>query len=329
MNNEDPLDWFLNYPPIELRQSFDKVNHIVFSDTSLKIPYIYNQTDSIYFDLNKDGTILETEYLLFPDYNIFGIKRLLIRLQTNNYSRTNISLIKHFTSEKIYQVVSDIYTGYFYGGKDSIMVGVFLSPNYYNYNKSPGLFIVINNNKDSVFDSDEIFPLQYVFQIKNKFYEFGKFKYQNDNISVIFTESNKRIGLNTGLYHPNFKFYDIKENAVHSLDEFVGSVTFINWWFTTCGPCVKKIPLLNNLKMNFPKVNFIAVNPIDSPSEMKAFLSNNNFNFNHYTTDEQTAISIGVKGMPHVVIVDEKQKIIYKGSGRIKDIKNILEKHSN
>ena len=109
----------------------------------------------------------------------------------------------------------------------------------------------------------------------------------------------------------------------------IGRVTVINGWFTTCGPCIKKIPLLNKLMTEYPNVNFIAVNPLDTAPEIKSFLSNNNFTFNHYLTDQQTAISNGVKGMPYVVIVDEKQKIIYRGIGNIKKIKNILEKYIN
>ena len=328
LNKEDAFDWFLNYPLIELAQNHETNNYIAFLDTSIKIPYIYNHTDSIYFDLNKDGTILKTEYLRFSDYNIFGQKRLLIKLQPNISNRSSISLIKFFNSEKIYQAVSDIYTGYFKTEDDSVMVGIFLSPNYYNFNKNPGLFITINNNNDSVFDSDEIFSLQYVFQIKNKFFELNELRYQNGNITAVFTEPERRIGINIGLNHPHFEFSNLEDSVVHSLDEFIGQVTVINWWFTTCAPCIKKIPSLNKLIAEYPNVNFIAVDPIDTASDIKLFLSNNDFNFNHYITDQQTAILNGVKGMPHVVIVDEKQKIIYSGNGSINNIKKTLEKYT-
>lgn len=45
---------------------------------------------------------------------------------------------------------------------------------------------------------------------------------------------------------PAFSLNDIDGNRL-SLDQFKGRVVILNFWSTTCGPCVAEIPSLNNL----------------------------------------------------------------------------------
>lgn len=77
--------------------------------------------------------------------------------------------------------------------------------------------------------------------------------------------------------------YKNKEGKNFRADELQGKVSLINFWSTTCEPCIEELPYLNKLKETLgTKVNFIAITH-DPKEKVDRFLINHTFNFIHIT----------------------------------------------
>ncbi|WP_415328775.1 TlpA family protein disulfide reductase [Chryseobacterium sp. MMS23-Vi53] len=101
-------------------------------------------------------------------------------------------------------------------------------------------------------------------------------------------------------------------------DELRGKMTLINFWSTTCEPCIKELPYLNKLKETLnEKANFIAITQ-DSNEKVKKFLTNHTFNFQHITNSISELKSyFPVLRNPMTFIVDK--------NGNIKEITDVID----
>ena len=107
------------------------------------------------------------------------------------------------------------------------------------------------------------------------------------NVEVVLSQSNSSpLDINTGVQKylnkplPNFQLQtlnsQIKENS-----DYMGKVTFVNLWFTSCGPCITEMPYLNYLKDVYKdQVNFVAIT-FDDKAKVESFLTRKTFNFEH------------------------------------------------
>jgi thiol-disulfide isomerase/thioredoxin len=83
--------------------------------------------------------------------------------------------------------------------------------------------------------------------------------------------------------------------------------TLINFWFTSCVPCIKEVPVLNKLKERFDKsINFIAIT-FDNDQRVQAFLKNKKFNFEHIVDSKQQIMDLGVEAYPMTILLDKEQ----------------------
>jgi len=101
-----------------------------------------------------------------------------------------------------------------------------------------------------------------------------------------FPEKNFKIlqGL-IGCKAPDFNVKTIKGETL-SLNELKGKVVVINFWFTTCAPCLAEMPALNKLNEAYKAkdVVFIAFGKDDTQT-IKDFLKTTDFNYNHVSSD--------------------------------------------
>ncbi len=93
-----------------------------------------------------------------------------------------------------------------------------------------------------------------------------------------------------------------------SLAELSGKVVVINFWFTSCAPCITEMPALNRLVDEFKgkDVVFIALAK-DDAQELARFLDKRQFNFNIVASTNKIAISycIDIFGWPTSMVVDK------------------------
>ena len=131
---------------------------------------------------------------------------------------------------------------------------------------------------------------------------------------------------------PVFKVTSTEGKEIDS-SYFRGTITWINFFYEGCAPCMKEIPLLVRLQQHYgeKKLRIIGIAP-HSPSQVKAFAERKKLqgvNINYVLTgecpeDNQTSIAprchavsqlFGVSNYPTSVIVDAKGNILMSIEG--------------
>ena len=135
-----------------------------------------------------------------------------------------------------------------------------------------------------------------------------------------------------GNIEKRFKIEEFKnqEGNKYEPNKLLGKPTIINFWFTSCAPCIAEMPYLINLKKNFAnRVNFLSIT-FDDIRKVNSFLEKENFPFEHITNAREQIKNLGISSYPMTYILDNQGKI-YQVYGGISDyeydeIKNIIEK---
>lgn len=124
---------------------------------------------------------------------------------------------------------------------------------------------------------------------------------------------------------PGFKFTSLDKQVWES-KQLKGKVVVINFWFTTCGPCIKEIPLLNALvDANKEKpVVFIAPGP-NEESKITKFLKRNPFNYHIIPNALDYINTVKIENFPTHLIIDKEGIIRQVFIGYENDIKEKLQ----
>lgn len=92
--------------------------------------------------------------------------------------------------------------------------------------------------------------------------------------------------------------------------ELNGKPTLINFWFTSCRPCVLEIPILNEMVTEFDgEANFVAIT-FDRTSRVEQFLKLRKFDFDHITDVRPAIDKMGVQAFPMNVLLDKNGVIV-------------------
>ncbi|MCS3871221.1 thiol-disulfide isomerase/thioredoxin [Chryseobacterium ginsenosidimutans] len=112
--------------------------------------------------------------------------------------------------------------------------------------------------------------------------------------------------------------YKNQENSNFNVDDLKGKMSFINFWSTTCEPCITELPYLNKMKETLGnKANFIAITQ-DNKDKVEKFLAKREFNFLHITDSGQELKSyFPILRNPMTFIVDK--------NGNIQEITGIID----
>lgn len=91
--------------------------------------------------------------------------------------------------------------------------------------------------------------------------------------------------------------------------------TLVNFWFTTCPPCIEEIPALNELKEKYNnEINFVAVT-FNNKEQVEKFLKKYDFKLTQVINQKKLIDSYGISGYPKSFILDKNQKIIHIEDG--------------
>ena len=127
---------------------------------------------------------------------------------------------------------------------------------------------------------------------------------------------------------PTTSFQTI-DGEVITLNDLIGKPTIINFWHTACGPCIKEMPILNEIKKEYGnKVNFIAIT-FETKEKTEKFLDKRDFDFMHFINAADFMNSIQIKEFPKTFYLD-KDGIVKKIEGAVSaeqknDVINYIE----
>lgn len=95
----------------------------------------------------------------------------------------------------------------------------------------------------------------------------------------------------------------------------------INFWASWCTSCIQELPILEKLKIDHPKVTFIAINAGESEGKIKKFLKKNTFTYKVLMDkDKSFSKGLGVLSLPQTFVIDASGNVLYHGEVPPKDI---------
>ena len=95
-----------------------------------------------------------------------------------------------------------------------------------------------------------------------------------------------------------------------NLDQLKGKPSVINFWYTGCGPCIKEMPLLNEIQKDYgDKVNFIAIT-FDQAERVKQFLDKHSFNYRHAVNAKDFMNDIKFHQFPKTFYLDKNGIVV-------------------
>jgi len=112
----------------------------------------------------------------------------------------------------------------------------------------------------------------------------------------IYSYLNKRL--------PPFTSISMNNKKI-DLSRLNGKPTLLNFWFTTCIPCIGEIPVLNQIMNKYKgKVNFISIT-YENKKSVEAFLKTHKFNFEKITGASEFINELGIRNFPKNIFIDK------------------------
>jgi thiol-disulfide isomerase/thioredoxin len=91
-----------------------------------------------------------------------------------------------------------------------------------------------------------------------------------------------------------------------SLEDLKGKPTLINFWFTTCKPCIEEMPVLNRIRSRFrDKVHFLAIT-YETEADVRRFLDKHQFAFTQLTDAQSLTDSLYMTSFPLNIFLDRE-----------------------
>lgn len=97
--------------------------------------------------------------------------------------------------------------------------------------------------------------------------------------------------------------------------DFIGKPTWINFWFTTCRPCIDEMPVLDSIgKLFAGRANFLSIT-YEPKEKVDSFFSSHKFEFIHITNAKAFIDKIGFEAFPINMFVDKDGRVAFITNG--------------
>ena len=127
------------------------------------------------------------------------------------------------------------------------------------------------------------------------------------------SKSSSETGMSAVTLLPSLDLHDLYGRRIRNLD-LAGRPTLINFFFETCGPCIKEVPMLNSYRRRHQEFNYLAVTPDDAETA-KRFVKQRSFDWPVAYDGKPFIDAMKVKGYPTYFLVASDGRILGQGSG--------------
>ncbi|MEO0565828.1 MAG: TlpA disulfide reductase family protein, partial [Chloroflexota bacterium] len=119
------------------------------------------------------------------------------------------------------------------------------------------------------------------------------------------------------VYAPDFTLASLSGERV-SLSDYAGGWVLLNFWQTTCAPCVEEMPVFQQLHDERDDLTVLAVNIREQEPQIRPFLAEHRLTFPVLLSDDTVALSYTVMALPQTVVIDPNGEIQYRQFGAVK-----------
>ncbi|PUZ26139.1 hypothetical protein DCC81_18035 [Chitinophaga parva] len=143
------------------------------------------------------------------------------------------------------------------------------------------------------------------------------------------TENKMKLMAMVGKPAPAFSLKDMSGKS-WTLDQLKGRVVVLNFWFTSCPPCIAEMPDLNGLVHQYPpaKVVFLALTFNDA-DQVKKFLETHVFDYTILPSSGEVDKSYAISSWPASFVIGKGGKILLaaeSGPELVKQVKSTIDK---
>ena len=117
-----------------------------------------------------------------------------------------------------------------------------------------------------------------------------------------------------------------------SLKSLRGKNVVVNWWATSCAPCIAEMPGLNKLVQQYESrsdIVFLAI-AWNTKEELNRFFEERKFAYRQAIYNERASKIFG-EAFPRNVIVDASGKVVYNkiggGTDQSEEVEAAIQKH--
>ena len=136
--------------------------------------------------------------------------------------------------------------------------------------------------------------------------------------------------LETGSYAPDITGSNYQNNMNIESILFKSKVTILDFWYTSCYPCIKAILIFEKLKEDYRNnVQILGINNIDNTisgvQKLPKFLKYNEIKYPIILVDKSVIRSYKISAWPTIYIIDKGGKIVFSQNGNSDDLYDKLK----
>ena len=122
------------------------------------------------------------------------------------------------------------------------------------------------------------------------------------------------VGTGVGCLLPDFST-ELLSGGIFRLSDHRGQVVFINFWGTTCAPCVEELPCFEQLKVAHPDAEILAIHNRAGARKAKDFLAGKGWDHLDFALDSREKgllpLLNAADAMPQTIVLDPRGVVIY------------------
>ncbi|KZX76467.1 hypothetical protein A3715_05210 [Oleiphilus sp. HI0009] len=112
---------------------------------------------------------------------------------------------------------------------------------------------------------------------------------------------------------PDFHLKELANDTMHRLSDYRGTVIYLDFWASWCGPCRQSLPALDRLQKEFSPDDFqvIAINLDEDSAEALGFLADYPVDYTVLTEKTgKTQRAYHLVGLPSSFLIDQRGEVI-------------------
>ena len=169
-------------------------------------------------------------------------------------------------------------------------------------------------------NDNDVFKLAYLTKMTQQEMQEMMETYQNESASFDAALKGKPL--------PDFVFKDILGNT-YTPEDIKGKVVVINLWFTSCAPCIKEIPELNELVKEYENndaVLFLALALDEKGPRLDTFLETHVFNYNIVPGAQDYVVKkLQASSFPTHIVLDKNSNVVFTLAGYTPQVGELIK----